>query len=116
MAGDPGLAARYRTATGRIASAREVLASAEAGEAEALRVADLAAGIAGHRVAQAVNWLDPQAVILGGGLGTSGGGYGETLIKAARAGTWSPAARDLPILPAALGPDAGLMGAALTAG
>jgi glucokinase len=113
LAGGAAISARYAAGTGRTIPAREVLARAAAGEPVAMAIADTAADIAGALVAQAVNWLDPDAVILGGGLGTAGGSFGDRLVTAARAGIWLPAARDLPILTAELGADAGLVGAAL---
>jgi glucokinase len=63
-------------------------------------------------VAFLVNTLDPAAVIVGGGLGLAGGLYWDRMVSSTRAHIWSPGTRDLPILPAALGPDAGLIGAA----
>jgi glucokinase len=62
-----------------------------------------------------VNMLDPQAILLGGGLGLAPGLYRDRLAAAARAHVWADACRGLPILPAALGADAGLIGAALAA-
>jgi glucokinase len=116
IAGGAAILDRYATRTGhRPASPHEVAALAAADETHARAVVDLAADVAGHLVAQAVNWMDPQAVVLGGGVGAIGGRYRDRLTAAARAGIWSDAARGLPILPAALGPDAGLIGAALAA-
>jgi len=100
---------------GGVASAEEVLAAAEAGDARAVRVVDLAASMLGEGIATLVNLLDPEAVVVGGGLGTAGGRYWDVAVAAARSRVWLPAARDLPILPAGLGADAGVAGAALAA-
>ena len=62
-----------------------------------------------------VNMLDPQAVVIGGGLGLAGGLYGDRLLTAIRDHVFAEEARSLPILPAALGPEAGIVGAALAA-
>ncbi len=97
------------------ASAEEVLAAAEAGDASATRVVDLAASMLGEGIGTLVNLLDPEAVVVGGGLGTAGGRHWDVAVAAARGRVWLPAARDLPILPAALGADAGMVGAALAA-
>ena len=59
-----------------------------------------------------VNVLDPEAVVVGGGLGLAGGRYWDALVDAARRHVWADAARGLPVVPAALGADAGLLGAA----
>jgi glucokinase len=53
--------------------------------------------------------------VLGGGLGLAAGVYREELIASTRAHIWADSCRGLPILPAALGVDAGLIGAALAA-
>ena len=52
--------------------------------------------------------------VLGGGLGSAAGLYADSLVAAARAHIWAPAGRELPIVPAQLGPDAALVGAACT--
>ena len=62
-----------------------------------------------------VNVLDPEAIVIGGGLGLAPGRFRERLIEATRDHIWNPGARGLPFLSAALGADAGLIGAALTA-
>ena len=61
-----------------------------------------------------VNALDPEVVIIGGGLGLAGGLYGSRLTASIRAHIWAESRRQLPILPAALGADAGVIGAALS--
>jgi glucokinase len=64
----------------------------------------------GARLAWLVGALDPHAVVVGGGLGLNAG-YRELVERAAR--TEIPAS--LPIVPAGLGADAGVIGAALVA-
>ncbi|MFN0067857.1 MAG: hypothetical protein ACKVYV_09505, partial [Limisphaerales bacterium] len=59
-----------------------------------------------------VGMLDPEALIVGGGLGLSDGPYWEHFLPATRRHIWSPMHRDLPILRAATGADAGWLGAA----
>jgi glucokinase len=58
--------------------------------------------------------LDPEAVIVGGGLGLAGGLYWESFVQATRAHIYAEDTRQLPILPAALGADVGIIGAAAT--
>lgn len=74
---------------------------------------DEAARLLGEGIAVLVNLLDPEIVVVGGGLGSAGGRYLERAIEAARPRIWLPAARDLPIVTAGLGPEAGVVGAAL---
>jgi glucokinase len=95
--------------------AEEVLAAAEAGEPAAREVVGSAGFALGNSVAFLVNVLDPEAVIVGGGLGLAGGLYWERFVAATRAHVWAEASRELPILKAALGVDAGVIGAAAAA-
>jgi fructokinase len=64
----PGLAARFREATGRTATAAEIAAAAAAGD----RDADAALARYEHRLARAlasvINVVDPDVIVLGGGL------------------------------------------------
>lgn len=61
-----------------------------------------------------VNALDPGAVVIGGGLGLHDG-YRRRVVAALRAEVYDPDARELPVLPAGLGADAPVIGAALVA-
>ena len=62
-----------------------------------------------------MNVLDPEAVIIGGGLGLSEGPYWESLEASARKHIYSDLHRQLPIIRATTGADAGLIGAAAAA-
>jgi len=62
-----------------------------------------------------INALDPEALIVAGGLGLAGGLYWDSFIASTRRRIWAPEYRSLPIVPAQLGLDAGLVGAALSA-
>jgi glucokinase len=97
------------------ASARDVLTAAEQGDAAAKRAIAAATRALGVNLGLAVNILDPEAVVIGGGLGRAGGLYWDGLVASTRAHIWSEATRDLPIRPAALGDDSGLLGAAACA-
>jgi glucokinase len=61
------------------------------------------------------NVLDPEAIVVGGGLGLSDGLYWESFITSTRRHIWSGVHRELPIVHAATGMDAGLIGAAAAA-
>lgn len=116
IASGPAIGAAYARRTGRsIGGAADVLAAATSGDAIASDVVSAAARQLGPLVALVVNMLDPEAVVLGGGLGLAAGIYREELIGSTRAHIWADSCRDLPILPATLGVDAGLIGAALAA-
>jgi glucokinase len=116
-ASGPALARRYTAATGRAAEGAEVvIAGANAGDLAAVQIVDSAADALGSSLGWLVNVLDPEAIVVGGGLGLAPGRFRERLIKATRDHIWNPGARGLPFVSAALGADAGLIGAALTAG
>ena len=76
-------------------------------------VKDAAAAL-GAGLAWLVNALDPGKVVIGGGLGLVDR-YRELAVAAMRPMIFADNTRDVPILPAELGADAGVIGAALAA-
>lgn len=110
-----GMCRRYTAATGRgVVGAEELMALAEAGDAEAQDILATSLHALGEALTAAVDILDPSALIVGGGLGTSGGFWWDHLSAEYRAGTAKrPGAP--PLLESALGSDAGAIGAALHA-
>jgi glucokinase len=115
FAGGPALVARYNQRCGtRMATGQEVTAAAAAGDAIAEQIVTSAGAALGNSAAFLVNVLDPQAVIVGGGLGLAGGLYWERFVESTRQHIWSEVSRDLPIIRAELGVEAGLIGAAAT--
>jgi glucokinase len=107
VASGPALAA-----AGRRSRAEDVLAAAGQGDLDAIHAIRDAAEALGSSVGQLVNVLDPEAVLIGGGLGLAGGHYWDALVDATRRHIWADATRSLPIVRAGLGADAGLIGAA----
>lgn len=97
-----------------VLSGEDVLAAVTAGDVIARKVVAQAGETLGTSVGWLVNVLDPEAIIVGGGLGLAGGLYWERFVASTREHIWSGTHRDLPISPAALGTDAGLIGAAAT--
>jgi glucokinase len=114
VASGPALVSRFRALGGQAGCAEEVLAAA-AGDGVAAKVVRSGAGVLGASIGALVNVLDPAKVILGGGLGLSEGLFRDTLIHSARRHIWWEGHRDLPIVPATLGADAGWLGAAASA-
>lgn len=96
-------------------AAPEVLQLSASGDTAARGIVVTAGEAVGAAVAHLVNLVDPQAVVLGGGLGLAGGLYRESLAKALREYVWSDLHRNVPLLSAELGNDAGIIGAALSA-
>ena len=115
IASGPALVARFRLLRGQAQSGQEVIAAAAAGNASASRVVRSAARALGATIAWLVNVLDPEAVVIGGGLGLSDGPYWQDLQASAREHIWSDLHRGLPIVRAATRLDAGLLGAAAAA-
>jgi glucokinase len=77
-------------------------------------VVDAAAVQLGGGLAMLVNALDPGMLVIGGGLGLVDS-YRDRAVEAMRPLIFADATRDLPVVAAQLGPDAGLIGAALAA-
>ena len=73
---------------------------------------EAAADELGLALAALVNALDPEAVVIGGGLGLVDR-YRDRVAASARAAIEHEATRELPIVPATLGPRSGVIGAAL---
>jgi glucokinase len=116
LAAGPALVARFnQLKPGAAKTGHDVLAAVAAGDADALAVVRSAGEALESAVGLLVNVLDPEAVVIGGGLGLSEGPYWDEFIAATRRHIWSEVHRGLPILRAATGPDAGLIGAALAA-
>ena len=110
VASGPGIAAAYGAAT-----AEDVLAAARAGDGRALQVIEHATGALGRVLALLADSLDPQVMVIGGGLGCAPGPYFDALTRAVRAGLWDGVDNPLTLTQARMGPDAGLIGAACAA-
>ena len=81
----------------------------------AKQIVESASEALGSQIGLLVNTLDPEAVVIGGGLGLSEGSYWEHFIASTRRHIWSNLHRQLPILRAVTGTDAGWIGAAAKA-
>ena len=109
----PALVSRYnRQNRNALTSGEQVVQAAANGDAIAEQVIRSAAESLGNSAGFLINVLDPQAVIVGGGLGLAGGLYWDTFVESTRRHIWSDVSRNLPIMTAELGNDAGLIGAA----
>lgn len=113
FASGPAMARRYAAAGGHsVCRGEDVTAAAEAGVPLAVEIVSSAGEALGVGVAFLANVLDPAALVVGGGVGLCGGLYWRTFEASTRAHIWAENTRELPILPARLGPDAGMIGAA----
>lgn len=110
-----GIRTRYRAATGADpGGTREVTECAAAGDEIARELLAGAGRAIGRALAGLVAVLDPDAVVLGGGLGSAAGPLHDALEETLAAGTASRP-EPPPLLTARLGARAGVVGAALTA-
>lgn len=96
------------------ADARDLVERARSGdEAARARMSEIA-GYLGAAIGSLANIFDPEVVIVGGGFGEAAGDLLlEPAQAAARAEALAPADGTLRVVPAELGADAGLIGAAL---
>ena len=106
---------RDRRSDASIDRAEDVLAAADAGDEGAREIVDEGGRMLGSIVAGLINVLDPEAVVIGGGLGLAAGRYRERFEASLTEHIWAKTSRSTPILDAALGADAVLIGAALAA-
>lgn len=83
------------------------------GDEDALGRLQEIAGYIGAAVGSLANLFDPEVVVVGGGFGKAADLLLERAQEAARREALAPADRTLRIVPAELGSDAGLVGAAL---
>lgn len=115
MASGRGLVGAFRAAGGTSESGQDVLRAAHTGDPMARRIVMSASEALESQVGLLVNTLDPEAVVIGGGLGLSEGCYWDHFIVSIRRHIWSGRQRELPILRAQTGVDAGWIGAAVCA-
>lgn len=109
----PAIAKRYKSATGAIAiQSEDVVVRAEKGDQMAVEIVESAGRALGSNVGFLINVTDPEAVVVGGGLGLAGGLFWESFVVSTRAHIWSEQTRELPIVMAGLGTSAGVIGAA----
>ncbi len=113
FASGEGIRERYVAATGAEATgAADVFARASDGDEVANDIVTSAARAVGVGLATAVHILDPEALVLGGGVSSSGGQWRKT-VEAAYLGRVQARSAPPPILWASLGSEAGMIGAAI---
>jgi glucokinase len=106
---------RVLAANGELTAA-DVVQAARAGDPGAREAIDRMGEKLGVGIAGLLNLLDPELVVIGGGLGSDAGALLiEPAERTARARALEPAASAARIVAAELGEDAGMLGAALLA-
>lgn len=104
-----------RRTAGRFATTRDLVAAHRSGDADATQVwhrsiRDLAAG-----VASLINVVDPEAIVIGGGIAAAGEALFDPLRRELDRMEWRPTGDAVPLVPAALGEWAGAIGVARAA-
>jgi len=113
FASGAGLVDRYRRKGVNVSSVEEIMADAAAGNGTAIHILTTGGEALGSALAWLVNVLDPEAVITGGGLGLADGLYREHAIASVRSHVFAESSREVPVLKAACGSSAGVIGAAI---
>src|SRR5262249_7266342 len=95
-------------------TSKDVFKAAAEGDKNAEAILTSAGEALGVGIAFLVNLLDPEVIVIGGGLGLAGGPYKEAFERSCRGHIFADNSCGVPILPAQLGVEAGLVGAAAT--
>jgi len=92
---------------------KRIFSAAKKNDPLALEVIEETARILGAGLAGVVNLLNPEAVVLGGGIVEGGAGFIEVVTEEIRRRAFQSATENLRVLKAELGNDAGFIGAGL---
>jgi len=101
---------------GRFATTRDLVVAASGGDAEAQRLWSRALRSLACGLATIINAVDPQIIVLGGGIAAAGPALFEPLRELMAEVEWRPTGEPVPIVAAELGGHAGALGAAREAG
>ncbi len=115
-ASGPAIAGHYRRLRGLAAApdGQEVVAAMCTGDTLARFAVQEAGRWLGLALASLVNAMEPDAIVIGGGVAAAGEPF-FSAIRASLARHALPSARSTPVIPAALGPYAGVIGAGVLA-
>ncbi len=94
-------------------SVKKLFSAHKKGDPVAAEVLDETARYLGTGLAGIVNLLNPRSVVIGGGVADGGGGFVEAVAAAIRERALASAVEHLSVVRAALGNDAGFIGAGL---
>ena len=112
LASGTALARRARQAFGRPTTPEDLARAAAAGDVLAARLIDETGEMLGAWLGSVISLLDPSIVVLGGGVSRIGEPLFAKIRQTAPKRTVNPFAAEIPIVPAQLGPDVGIFGAA----
>jgi glucokinase len=108
------IARRFNAQHGTNWTLKEMAARAATGDAACADAIRAAAVGLGQVLAPIIALIDPEAVVVGGGVAEIGALWWDALISAVRSAS-VPAVHSIPILPAAFGSQSGVLGAGLLA-
>jgi glucokinase len=97
---------------GRFSSTRQLVEAHVAGDAGASRIWLESVGHLARGITSLINVLDPEAIIIGGGIAEAGDALFQPLAAALEEIEWRPGGHRVRVLPAVLGKWAGAIGAA----
>ena len=97
---------------GRFDSTKHLVGAHLKGDAEATRCWQEAINHLARGIASLTNVLDPEIIVIGGGITRAGDALFEPLRREVAMLEWCPTGGHVPIVPAELGTDAGAIGAA----
>lgn len=100
---------------GRFTTTRDLVAAATAGDPFAIEKWDESVRALAAAIASLINVLDPEAVVIGGGIAAAGGALFRPLQSHLDRFEWRPTGKGVRLLPATLGNRAGAIGAARAA-
>ena len=116
VAAEPaGALARAATATSAPPSARLLPAALAAGDGTAQRILDVASGHYAHALSHVVHLLNPDVIVLGGGVATIGEAWRGSVARQLEGFLMTPLRPSPPVRLATLGEDVVPVGAALAA-
>lgn len=113
VAAGPAIERAYASVARETLPGPQIMALAATGAEPARRVVAEAAVALGRAIAGLATVLDPECVVIGGGVARAGEEWWGPLRDACR-GEVVPVLKNLAIMPAALGPEAAILGAART--
>jgi glucokinase len=113
-ASGPAIERSYREVTGRVLELREIASLARSGQPQARHVITAAASLLGRVLGGAANLLDPDVIVVAGGVSRLGSLLLSPMRRSFRADALV-GVRGVPIREAVLGERAGLVGAGLSA-
>jgi glucokinase len=100
---------------GRCANTEALVAAHRAGDAEATKIWRRSVYALACAIASAINVIDPEIVVIGGGIAKAGDALFTPLAEELARVEWRPRGHRVPVVPAALGEWAGALGAARNA-